>query len=263
MIKSQKIANLYQYFCENKLSHVFLIETNDEKQCLEDVTNLIKRIMCPESFKEECQACSICNLLNINGFPEHTLIEANGQVIKKDTILELLRKLSYKPVFSDYKTYIILDCDRMNVNSANILLKTIEEPAEKTIGFLITKQKEMVISTIKSRCQIINVIYGEKEDIKWQKYAEIFNVHMELISGNLPLIYDSIYQLGLNSRVDLENYFTYIFNLTINKNTLNNDLSKNRKILAIAKKSIEMTKNNVNIEMCLDYFTIEMRRLNE
>jgi DNA polymerase-3 subunit delta' len=68
---------------------------------------------------------------------------------------EIIRKLNLKSYESEYKVMIIWLPEKMHVACANKLLKMIEEPPVKTLFILITEDEEEIISTIRSRCQLI------------------------------------------------------------------------------------------------------------
>ena len=70
---------------------------------------------------------------------------------------EIIRKLNLKSYESEYKVMIIWLPEKMNIACANKLLKMIEEPPNKTLFILITENEEDIISTIRSRCQLINI----------------------------------------------------------------------------------------------------------
>jgi DNA polymerase-3 subunit delta' len=70
---------------------------------------------------------------------------------------EIIRKLNLKSYESEYKVMIIWLPEKMHVACANKLLKMIEEPPAKTLFVLITENEEDIISTIRSRCQLITV----------------------------------------------------------------------------------------------------------
>lgn len=70
---------------------------------------------------------------------------------------EIIRKLSVKPYESDYKVMLIWLPERMNEQTANKLLKMIEEPFDKTVLLLVSNEPEEVLGTIQSRSQRINV----------------------------------------------------------------------------------------------------------
>ena len=63
---------------------------------------------------------------------------------------------------------IINNAEKMNSEAANALLKTLEEPAEKTIILLLTKDEKQLPETIISRSQIINFFPVKNEDIKFE-----------------------------------------------------------------------------------------------
>jgi len=70
---------------------------------------------------------------------------------------EIIRKLNLKSYESEYKVMIIWMPEKMHVACANKLLKMIEEPPVKTLFVLVTESEEDIISTIRSRCQLIPI----------------------------------------------------------------------------------------------------------
>ena len=70
---------------------------------------------------------------------------------------EIIRKLNLKSFESEHKIMIIWMPEKMNLTSANKLLKILEEPYEKTIFLLITESPEQIIPTILSRTQILKI----------------------------------------------------------------------------------------------------------
>ena len=57
-----------------------------------------------------------------------------------------------------YKIYTINQANSMTIEAQNALLKTLEEPPEYAIIILITNNKEALLDTIKSRCEIIKFL---------------------------------------------------------------------------------------------------------
>lgn len=85
--------------------------------------------------------------------------------IKVKEAENILRKLSLKSFESDFKIMIIWLPEKMNQESANKLLKLIEEPPEKTLFLLVSIYSELIISTILSRTQLIKIKPIKNEDI--------------------------------------------------------------------------------------------------
>ncbi|HEM3463109.1 TPA: DNA polymerase III subunit delta' [Streptococcus suis] len=102
-----------------------------------------------------CQKCRSCRLIEANEFSDVTVIAPQGNVIKTDTIRELVKNFSQSGFESNKQVFIIRDAEKMHANAANSLLKVIEEPQSAIHIFLLTNQEEAVLPTIKSRTQII------------------------------------------------------------------------------------------------------------
>ena len=92
-------------------------------------------------------------------------LETKQSMIYEKESGEILRKLSLKPYGEGYKVMIIWQPEKMNASSANKLLKILEEPAERTIFILVSEHPEMLLSTILSRVQTIQVPRLETEVI--------------------------------------------------------------------------------------------------
>ena len=69
----------------------------------------------------------------------------------------LLRKLSFKAYEGEYKIAIIWMAEKMRVDTANKLLKLLEEPPEKTVFLLIAEDAEELLATIKSRTALVKI----------------------------------------------------------------------------------------------------------
>ena len=69
----------------------------------------------------------------------------------------LLRKLSMKAYEGEYKIAIIWMAEKMRVDTANKLLKLLEEPPEKTVFLLIAEDGEELLATIKSRTALVKI----------------------------------------------------------------------------------------------------------
>ncbi len=85
--------------------------------------------------------------------------------IRLNQIKEIREFLGKKPLESDRSVVIIEDIEKMNESSSNALLKTLEEP-NKGLFILITQRPEKLLSTIRSRCQIVPFIRLNNNEIQ-------------------------------------------------------------------------------------------------
>ena len=91
------------------------------------------------------------------GWYEKIGIENKQGIINVRESAEIIRKLNLKTFESDYKIMIIWMPEKMNLPSANKLLKILEEPYENTVFILVTESPEQIIPTILSRMQILKI----------------------------------------------------------------------------------------------------------
>ena len=79
---------------------------------------------------------------------------------------ELVRKLSLKSSQGGYKVSIIWLPERMNIECANKLLKLIEEPPQQTVFIMVCEEPDLLLETIRSRVQRIDVKKVDDESIR-------------------------------------------------------------------------------------------------
>lgn len=276
MFEADKFNELKKKYEDNKLSHAFLIETNNYELCLNDIKQLLKIVNCPDKYMSDCtEQCNLCKLIDLFNLPSIIIVEPDGMSIKKQQLNELQEKFSTKPVYSRYNTYIIKDADMMNDSASNCMLKFLEEPEDNILGFFITTNKERVIDTIKSRCQIMKIDYATKSVID-EKIIEYANEYVRRILENCDLIVNKEFILPtFSTRNEVHSLLTVIFDMYMSEisekyfpgNKKNDVLSgisleqlKNQ--ISIIEKTITLNQANVSLELLLDQFVIEMRRAN-
>jgi len=74
-----------------------------------------------------------------------------------DESREILKKLNFKTYEAEYKIMIIWLAEKMNAQTANKLLKILEEPFAKTLFLLIAESSDQILPTVLSRTQITHV----------------------------------------------------------------------------------------------------------
>lgn len=275
LIKANNISNLINRYHENKLSHAFLLETNDYKQCLSDIIEFIKVINCSNEYKDKCSECSLCNLIKEGNLPSLKIVKPITSFIKKEQILEVINSFITKPVFSKFNMYIIQEAERLNSSSGNTLLKFLEEPEDNILGFFITNNKENVLSTIRSRCQIVSCFYEDSNyDIDEETLDNVKIYLLSIYKNCDDLYYNKKYSDDFKyERKDWEMFFTsmlYYFKECIeNKRNDKIELVKNTsvsniiKIISLIELLLKYIKSNVNMDLILDKFVLEMRELYE
>ena len=107
-----------------------------------------------------------------NPYPQYEkwmqlIADENKQgAIYVDEARDLIHKLNQKSYEAEFKVSIIWLPELMNITCANKILKILEEPPTKTVFILISEAEEKLLSTIRSRCQLIRVPKISEEDLQ-------------------------------------------------------------------------------------------------
>ena len=111
-------------------------------------------LLCQET-DAPCGTCSTCHLLQADTHPDFQYIcpEAKNGTIKIDQIRVLQDDVYVSPKCGQRRIILIEPADRMNVASANALLKILEEPPPTVYFILVAEQLSTLPATILSRCQ--------------------------------------------------------------------------------------------------------------
>ena len=255
MVVAEKLSLILQQNEKNKLSHAFLIETNNINKCLEDIKTIIKVINKNEENDVE-------KLIDLGNLPSLVYIEPDGASIKKSQIEEMMNAFSTKPIYSKFNNYVIINENKMNESSSNALLKFLEEPEDNIIGFLIVGNKENVLPTIKSRCEIIHVDYDIENNFDEELLKVAYEYEDKLFNSDDIFINKDIILSKYSEREDIEKILLILFYKYYNILLENlSEKDKYEKIIGILQNKLNLIQFNVNLELLLDSLVIEMRKL--
>lgn len=118
-------------------------------------------------------------------------LDTKQGIISADECNEIITKLNYKSYESEYRFQIIWMVERLFHSAAPKLLKILEEPPNKTIFILITESPDTILSTIKSRTQLVKInkypdsVIESYISEKHQLSKDQINYILPLAQGNL------------------------------------------------------------------------------
>lgn len=95
---------------------------------------------------------------------------------------ELFKRFSFKANQGGYKVSIIWLPERMNEQCANKILKLLEEPPAQSVFILVCEHPELLLTTIRSRCQLIDIPKMRDEDIE-QILVRQYNIDSGMAHG--------------------------------------------------------------------------------
>ncbi len=125
---------------------------------------------------------------------------------------EIIKKLNMKTFESEYKVMIIWMPEKMNIATANKLLKMIEEPPDKTLFILVSENTEQIINTIRSRTQLVKILKIDNQslfDTIKQKYNfadEKIHEIVRLADGNFNKVNQILKSEEQGESTDYENF---------------------------------------------------------
>lgn len=147
----------------NRLVQVLLLEGAIGTPKMLAANYIISRLLCKE--KSACGKCYECSRIEKGIHPRVYLVDAIDGSIKKEQIELLEHEFSESGLEEGIRVFIINNIDKATLSAANSLLKFLEELRDDTYGILITDNINSVISTIKSRSQIISFSKVPLEEI--------------------------------------------------------------------------------------------------
>lgn len=265
------MLKLVQYYKEDKLAHAYLISTNNIESCKSVLLDVIKNIFCSGEYVPNCTKCSLCHLIDINNMPSLKIISPDAAFIKKDQVLALRNDFSKESQFSKENIYIILEAEKMNKESANTILKFLEEPEGNVIGFFVTNHIENILPTIQSRCELIYSFFDVDEDtnLSEDELTQLLQIketyYKELNSNDVSILTNKKYLTQIEKKDII-----YIFKMILNdyydnlKEGINSksNIYKTKKKIDLIVEFLEKINYNVNVDLLLDSLVIEFEVIN-
>ncbi len=149
---------------ENRLPHALLVtgERGVGKRMFADgVAGLLicdRPVHDGDHGPQPCGSCKQCELVAAGTHPDIRVYSPEkSRMIKVDQIRALSSFAVSSPQVGHRKIAIVDRADQLNINSANALLKTLEEPSDDVVLILLQESGRPVLPTIRSRCQTLSI----------------------------------------------------------------------------------------------------------
>lgn len=191
--------HLLSQYQANRLPHALLLSGPEGIGKFEFAKKLNDTLLCDNNhnisqggnqLSPACGKCNSCQLIAAGTHPDNYIAqpEAEGKQITIASIREINQFLSLKSQFAPLQVVIISPAEAMNRNSANALLKTLEEPQPDKLIILICSQPNRLLPTIRSRCQQINIPLPDTEQgLAWLQQQNIEQTDKSILQRLLAL----------------------------------------------------------------------------
>ncbi|HEX2176523.1 MAG TPA: DNA polymerase III subunit delta' [Nocardioidaceae bacterium] len=109
-------------------------------------------LQCPHG---GCGECLACRTALAGSHPDVSLVSTERLSLGVDEVRELVRRAAMSPTGDRWQVVVVEDADRLTERAADALLKSVEEPATRTVWLLCAPTAEDVVPTIRSRCRLL------------------------------------------------------------------------------------------------------------
>ncbi|MEE9964243.1 MAG: DNA polymerase III subunit delta' [Propionicimonas sp.] len=104
-----------------------------------------------------CGECNACTTALAGAHPDVTVVRTEQLSIGVDQVRELVRRAAMSPTLGRYQVLVVEDADRITERGADALLKSIEEPAARTVWLLCAPNPDDLVATVRSRCRRVEL----------------------------------------------------------------------------------------------------------
>lgn len=281
MLLSDKYPFLTNYFkkgIQNKLNnkgvpiaHSLLFCGNDLESQYILAKEIARELNCTGDHTINCQ-CLNCRWIRENTHPAVLTISKIDNKPADDetkTVISIKQSEMIKNMLMTtsefYRVFIFCDKDEngnirgltpqnFQEETANSMLKIIEEPNDRIMFIFLTSNKEDIISTIVSRSQCFNISKGEREDFSFESIKPIFQDYWNFERSKVFDISQTLINLTKEIPADkiLEEMQNYILSI-LKSNPDNISFIDDIKQIETAKKEINLGMNPQNVfdNLCL------------
>ncbi|BDU51173.1 hypothetical protein [Haliovirga abyssi] len=244
-----------------KSSGTYLFYGKKGVNIFEFAINFAKAINCPEVENDYCDECRVCKSIDKKIYADLKILDMEDKSVKVEQVREMIIEASNSSYEGGAKIFILNKVNKLNKESANALLKTIEEPVKNTYFILLTHNLNL-LKTIISRSSLVEI-----KPLSYKK-LEVTEEIYDFFDGNMEEILESknIKEFNNNFEEELsyENIFDNLKNYIELKNNLKEDLKDiETKESEMKDMSTQKIKFKVNIIKCIIDYINKKRFLSE
>lgn len=190
-----------------RLPHALLLKGVQGIGKLSIATEFARSLLCeqPNALGTACGNCASCHWFAQDTHPDFRLIQPenlasddeqageDGKKSKQISVDQIRKLVNFSNLTAHQggmKVILIHPAEAMNVNAANALLKTLEEPPQGVLFILVSHKPQQLLPTILSRCLAITAVPPAKEDsLVWLVAQGVAKPELCLArAGNSPLL---------------------------------------------------------------------------
>ncbi|CAM3160797.1 DNA polymerase III subunit delta' [Nocardioides dubius] len=156
------IASLQQAAAGHGMSHAFLFVGPPGSGRSNAAVAFSAALQCES---QGCGTCHSCTTALAGSHADISVVRTEKLSIGVDEVRQLVRTAALAPAGARWQILIVEDADRLTDQACNALLKSIEEPSERTVWILCAPTVEDVLPTIRSRCRLVTLATPAPADV--------------------------------------------------------------------------------------------------
>ncbi len=159
-VGNEKVKSELSYLLESgRLPHAIILEGENGIGKRTLAKEIAANLFCRESKNNACFDCPQCRKVMSGIHPDVYEFSAPGgaNTFHVDTVREIRNDAFIQPNEADFKVYILGNCQCMNVQAQNAILKILEEPPAYAVFILTTTTKSALLETVLSRCVVFSI----------------------------------------------------------------------------------------------------------
>ena len=256
-------------------SHAYLLNVNSLEMAFSYAKEFAKTIILQEE-KDDFLIEDISYKIDHDEFDDLYVVNPDTIGINSEEINKLFSYMETKSLRENgRRVYIIYGFERLSTVISNKILKFLEEPQENIYALLLTENFEKILPTIVSRCQVFNFTFPKKEE-NLEMIDNMKKFISELIKNKKKMIafeYDYFEDSFTDRLICYENFeiLESIISESLNYHYQNSEInsyvldelaslssSTLISILNITNKLKCLIKNNINLNLLIDRYIIEI-----
>ncbi|RLA48503.1 MAG: DNA polymerase III subunit delta' [Gammaproteobacteria bacterium] len=199
--QAQDWSQLNQQLANGLLPHALLLAGNQYTGKARLAMALSRLLLCHQpSGGLNCGHCHACQLSASGNHGDFRWLqpEEKSRVIKIDQVRSVVEFTNKTAGLGQRKVVVLAPADSMNVNAANALLKSLEEPAADTYLLLVCHRLHSLPATVRSRCQILKLTVPDAQQcLAWLDQATGEREQSErllALADGRPLLAEQLFQ---------------------------------------------------------------------
>jgi DNA polymerase III subunit delta' len=152
---NERIVEYFKKAVESQnLAHAYLFSGPEGVGKSTLAMAISKALLCPNRTKDgACEKCAACHKFDSENHADFHHFVPEGLYFKIDEVRRIIHEVSLRPIESRWKVFLLERVDYMRDEPSNALLKVLEEPPGDAVFILITEVAEVLLPTVRSRCQ--------------------------------------------------------------------------------------------------------------